>query len=243
MTSRVMPIYEQPHTLAALDDELGEATMIAHARIADTYLAYFGGLDTGLRDLGENPVMAGIDGGYPLRHLARHLLSACRAADLHRLLAAEHSTNDHGATNVWFAAHDLADCVLSYLSDLAQARHDSAVSTDEALTGRQPATSLGMEIRYALMAASIAGRTSNVSAGLLEQLTRTRVWSPNRSLDHARRLTDPRSRLDALVTVHRHLSTDDQSAVLAQALTAAAAIPGDSHRAASASWSGSGPVG
>jgi len=136
-----MPIYEQPHMLAALDDELSEATIIAHARIADTYLAYFGGLDTGLRALGENPAMAGIDGGYPLRHLARHLLSACRAADLHRLLAAEHSTTDHGTTNVWFAAHDHADCVLSYLNDLAQARHDSAVSTDEALAYRQPAAS------------------------------------------------------------------------------------------------------
>ena len=58
--------------------------------------------------------------------------------------------------NVWFAAHDHADYLVSYLDDLARTRQTAAAATDEALTCHQPGSALGIEIRYALMAASIA---------------------------------------------------------------------------------------
>ena len=80
--------------------------------------------------LADDPGAAAVDDGYPLRYLARHLCAAGRAADLHALLAAEHPAGEDRAVNIWFAAHDHADTVISYLADLALARADSAAATD-----------------------------------------------------------------------------------------------------------------
>src|SRR6185437_8973814 len=161
-----------------------------------------GGLAAELPMLARNPGTASIDDGYPLRHLARHLLHAWRAADLHRLLAVAHPVSSGREDNVWFAAHDHADCLVSYLDDLARTRQAAAGATDQALTRHQPGSALGTEIRYALMAASIASRAAGISAELLELLIRTGMWSPQRGLDHARSLNEPRDRFDALIAVH-----------------------------------------
>jgi hypothetical protein len=163
--------------------------------------------------------------------LAHHLEHAGRQADLHRLLAAGQPAARDGQVNVWFAAHDRADCVSSYLDDLDRAGRNSAMTTSRALERGQSAASLGMEIRYALMAASIASRTAGIPAGLLKQVIGSGLWTPARGLDHARRLADPRSRLDALVIVHRYLDVDEQSGVAVEALAAATAINDDSDRA------------
>src|SRR5262249_13772726 len=152
------PGEDRPYELQALADELREATVAAHGRIADTYLSCFGGLVAELPVLARNPGTAGIDGGYPLRHLVRHLLHARRAADLYRLLGVAHRVGSGREDNVWFAAHDHADCLVSYMDDLARTRQAAAAAPDQALTRRQPGPALGAEIRYALMASSIASR-------------------------------------------------------------------------------------
>ena len=129
---------------------------------------------------------------------------------------------------MWFAAHDYADCVSSYLDDLTRARQTSMRATDQAVGRNQPAPTLGTEIRYALMAASILSRTVSISPDLLDLLIAASVWSPERGLDHARRLTNPASRFRALMTVH---TSSQDSASVAEALAAAAAITGDAARA------------
>jgi hypothetical protein len=171
------------YELEALADELQQATLSGHDRVADSYLAYFGGLDAGLPVLAREPAAAGIDDGYPLRHLARHLHHAGRVAELHRLLAVAHSGSRGGEVNVWFAAHDYADCLASYLEDLERAQNNSAAATDEALAKRQVAASLGTEVGYALMAASITSRAARISPQLLDLLVRSGRWSPGRGRD------------------------------------------------------------
>jgi len=214
----------QPSEAAALAGELAQASLAAHDRIADTYLTRFGGFDSGLAGLAGNPGAGGADGGYPLRHLARHLQHAGRPADLHQLLAASHPASGDRHVNTWFAAHDHAGSIISYLDDLARASGDSALATAQALRNHRPAASVGMEIRYALMAASITSRTASIPASLLEQVIRAGVWAPAQGLDHARRLTDPRDRFNALVTVHPHVDADKQPGIVAEALAAATAI-------------------
>lgn len=211
--------------LIALADELGQATNTAHIRIADTYLERFGGLNAGLPVLADDPSAASVDDGYPLKHLAPHLLHAGRADDMHRLLTVQHVVSDDRAINVWFTAHDYAGRITSYLDDLSAARASCACVTDQALAHRRPAAALGTEIRYALMAASIASQSTNISAALLEQIIRVGIWSPQRGLDHVRRLADPRSRLDAFLIVHRYLDADEKPTVMAEALATASAIP------------------
>ena len=219
-----------PYELLVLTDELRHATITAHNRICDIYLTCFGGLDDGLPVLAENLSVAGIDSGYPLRHLAHHLSHADRAADLHALLATENPGASGHLVNTWFGAHDHADSLIRYLDDLARARSDAASATDAYITRGQPASPLGTEVRYALMAASIASYTANISADLLGQLIRTGMWSPQRGLDHARRIADPEGQLEALLVICGHLNTEEQQAALTQAVTAATAIP-DSYRA------------
>ena len=219
----------EPSESAALADELAQATTAAHGRISGTYLACFGGLENGLPLLGSDPDLAGEDGGYPLRHLARHLQHGGHSADLHQLLAADQPAGEGGHVNVWFAAHDHFDCINSYLDDLARAGSDSAQATRQALKHHRPAASLGIQIRYSLMAASINSRTASISTELLVQVIRAGLWSPARGLDHARRLTDPRSRFDALLAVYRYPS-EGRDEILAEALTAAIAITDDSAR-------------
>ena len=149
-------------------------------------------------------------------------------ADLHGLLAAEHQGASHQAINTWFAAHDHADHIADYLNDLTQARADGVAGTDRDLAHHRPAVSLAMEIRYALMAASITSFTASISDELLRQLIRTRVWSAQRGLDHARRITYPPARADALLTISDHARTEEKAMVLAEALAGATAITDDS---------------
>jgi hypothetical protein len=222
---------DQGYDLVALAGELGQATDAAHSRISDTYLSCFGGLEAGLPVLAADLGIAGIDVGYPLRHLAWHLCAAGRAADLHALLAAEHPAGADRAVNTWFAAHDHADTAFSYLADLALARADSAAATDRDLNADRTAPSLGMEIRYALMAASIANTAGKFPAGLLGQLVQSGMWPSRRGLDYARRIAAPHRRLGALLEVNEQLPAKDQPPVLAQALAAVTAITDDSYRA------------
>jgi hypothetical protein len=220
-----------PSALQALAGELGAATTAAHSRIADTYLTSFGGLPAGLPALAADPAAGGADGGYPLRHLARHLDHANRHAELHQLLAAGQPASDGRTLNVWFSAHDTASTVASYLDDLTRARHLAAADTDRALAARQLAPSLGTEIRYALMTASIISRTTGISPELLSQLVQTRTWTPERGLDHARRLTDPHSRLNALLAICPHAPAATQRTITDAALDAATAISDETYRA------------
>ncbi len=222
---------QQSYELLVLADELRQAAITAHDRICDTYLAFFGGLDDGLPVLAEDHSAAGIDGGYPLRYLAHHLCHADRAADLHTLLATEHPGPSGQLVNTWFAAHDYADSIISYLDDLTRARGDAMAATDQYITRGQAARSLGTEVRYALMAASIASYSANISFDLLAQLVRTGMWSSQRGLDHARRITDPTTQVLALLVVCGKVNDEERLAVLAQALAAATAIRDESARA------------
>ena len=215
----------------ALTDELRQATSAAHSRIADVYLRSFGGLSDDLPILAGNPAIAGADDGYPLRHLARHLHHAGRTAELHHLLAASCPLSDARALNVWFTAHDTADCILTYLDDIDRARRITAHATNQAIARHQPVPSLGTEIRYALVAASIASRAASISPTLQDLLIRAGVWSADRGLDHARRLADPANRFQALITVHQHATAAIRPVIAAGALEAATAIRNDNTRA------------
>ncbi|MEU0299285.1 trypsin-like peptidase domain-containing protein [Streptomyces sp. NPDC006175] len=211
-------------------DALGTATREAHSRVAERYLKHFGGLDRGLGTLAQDPSLAGVDDGYPLRHLAGHLAQAGRWEGLHGLLGAERSTGQHMGVNVWFAAHDHADTLDSYLDDIALAREDCRQRTDRALAEHRPATALAGELHYTLIAASLTSLTDNVPAGLLRHLVAQHIWRPARALAFARRLTDPESRAHALSSLVALLPTEEQKDVVDQALRCVRAVEFDHNR-------------
>jgi hypothetical protein len=86
------------------------------------------------------------------------------------------------------ATRDAHDRIVStYLTDFGRLQADLALLAQdrEALRKQQPAPSLGTEIRYALMTASITSRAVRISPEFLDLLARNGMWSPERALDHA----------------------------------------------------------
>jgi hypothetical protein len=170
------------HEFEPLADELRPAIHSAHNRIADCYLASFGGGDRGLPALAATPDLAGMDGGYALRWLPWHLLSAGRQDDLHRLLACGSE-----GRNVWFRAHDDAGDLTGYLRDIASARNSTS--------------RLALQVRYAIVGASVASLSTMVPPVLLGELVRRRLWTPSRALDHVERMTDESRQAQALARI------------------------------------------
>lgn len=212
--------------------ELAQATRDAHARIADSYLSEFDGLDTQLAALATNPTLATVDDGYPRRQLAYHLDHAGRVDDLHRLLACEQSTGAHSARNIWFDVHDQAGTVGDYLADIRRARRYAEQHTDRQLDSGRPATSVADEIHYAVITAAVTTLTANVPTTLLERLVTAGLWDVDRALPHARGLHDPFTRASTLTALLPHLSKGrDQTVVAAEATSAARAVVRDSARA------------
>ena len=201
---------------------------LAHSSIADYYLRLFGGLESGLPTLAPEMSKARADDGYPLRHLAEHLVRAGRVDDLHDLLSVEHDSGVGRVFNVWFAAHDSAGTLDDYLDSVAVARHDYEVRTDQALALGHLAATLGGELRYALITASVTSLTDNLPIPLLTRLLATDAWGPDRVLAHARRITTPPDRAEALASIAPHLASALRSQALDYALSAITAITDDS---------------
>ncbi|QFZ20348.1 hypothetical protein [Saccharothrix syringae] len=211
--------------------ELAAATREAHDRIADHYLDLFGGLGTGLARLGDDPAVAGADGGYALRHLTHHLAAAGRVGEVHRVLACERATGPGTSRNLWFDAHNSRGTVDDYLADVARARRHAEADTDGRVVAGRPAPGIALEIRYALITAGVTTLTANVPVPLLLRLVTSGVWPHTRALAHARHLHVPGDRARALTGLLDHLPEPDRTTALADALAAVRAITDGVQRA------------
>lgn len=200
-------------------DTLTSATTTAHNRVAEHYLNHFGSLEAGLPALVDSPTLANVDNGYPLRHLARHLVAAGRADDVHQLLRADDPTRQ--GPPAWFAAHDQADTVDDFLADVALARDLHARAADQALLTGQPAPQLCDEALYDLMVASVVSRTNAISAELVAALVSGGVWTSARAVAHALRLGTTTARAHVLAMI---AAESPDAGVLALARTEAEKI-------------------
>jgi hypothetical protein len=216
--------------IQATTRQLAAATTQAHNRIANQYLTAFGELDSNLPALAANTALATADAHYPRRHLAFHLEHAGRIDDLHRLLAIERTKDRHSISNLWFDVHDSTGQLGDYLDDIRRARlHTEQESNTQIQTGCKP-TSLGLELHYALIVATVTALTANVPAPLVVRLVDTKLWTVTRGIEHARNLHDPGTRAEALIGLSTSLPQDHQLAVATEALAAAQATVYDRYR-------------
>ncbi|MFV2098972.1 hypothetical protein ACFHW1_26435, partial [Micromonospora sp. LOL_014] len=218
---------EHPDDWHIVAIEFASAMVGAHGAVADTYLNLFGGLDHGLDKLAVEPELADRDGGYALRHTARHLVQADRGEDLHRLLFCDHPAAGSRRINLWFDAHDRASTLDDYLSDINLARQVAEAATNEQQGVGTLLAGFGLEFRYALMYASVHTVTNNINPDLLCALVEERIWNVRRALGHARRLADELHRSDALTGLAPYLNPDQ----LTTALDAATTITNENVRA------------
>ena len=212
-----------------LAQRFAQATDTAHRRIADHYLAAWGGLEHGLPRV-RDPTGGAYHDGYGLRQLGAHLRAAKRYKQLRALLLMEWSDGSR-ALSAWYEAHAQAGDHVRYLRDVEHARALAQDNTDAALYAGDVAATLGDEYGYALLTASIRSHSANLPPQIRLALVSTRIWTAARAIRDAQQLTEPRARARALSALAEHLD----SAQLADMLGAAHQINDEDERAATLS--------
>jgi NB-ARC domain len=199
-----------------------DAVQALHTRLAESYLDHWGGLANGL------PGLRQLDDRdraqrYGLAHTVSHLRAAGSTSTIHQLLVVQHPAGEH-VENAWYAAQEQVGDAAAYLTDVREAWRLAEQATDTALERGQPAASIALELRYALIVASLVSIAANIPAPLLSALVHARLWLPAQALAYARAIPSTTSRYEALSTLAAHLSAEQRGPVLAEALAAARAI-------------------
>ena len=193
----------------------------AHRRIAHHYLRKWGGLAQGLPGLRQSGTYH-TDAGYGLRHLGAHLLAGGKAKTLCRLLALE----DRGR-NLWFTAQEKENQTTIFLEDVRRLWAWARAENDCATSQGKGAPYLGVEIRCALIEASLHSLAANVPPQLLALLVQHRLWTPHQALTYIRHNPDEQQRASALKALLPCLPPE----LLPEALAAARAIEDAAARA------------
>ncbi|MET7397757.1 NB-ARC domain-containing protein [Dactylosporangium sp. NPDC005572] len=195
-----------------LEAEAGAGLPALHGRLADRYLAGWGGLAPGLPGVDETDE-------YGVTRLAYHLERAGRADDLHALLAIETPDGPAFTRNRWFAIHDRNGWTDHYVATLDRARRGAV--------GRP------LELRYALMQASLVSFAGCVPAPLVAALVRVGIWSFAQAWTYAGMITGPRDRTRVLAAVARltEPGSDERRRFVAGAADAAPEVSDEADRA------------
>jgi len=172
-----------------------------HARLAAIILGRWGGLEGGPPHLTASTLGAPVD-RYGVLQLVAHLNSAGAEDDIHRLLAL-HANAGADATsgpdqpvpakNAWYAAHERIGGTASYAADVQLAWGLAQKQGD-----------VGLEIHYALIAASIASLAASIPAELVIALVSGGQWTAGQGFRHARKLPDAATRARTLADLIAH---------------------------------------
>jgi hypothetical protein len=217
-----------------LAEELRESNRTAHGRIANRYLEYWGGLDEGLPGLSDSS-KRDIDDRYGLRRLAAHLIGADRSEELRQLLSVEWPFDEvethsvavapsmlsrifrrgpkrivwthqvQRAKNAWHTALEQAGATSSYLQDVQRAWGLAEAASSQELTDNRPMISIGTEIRYALLTASVGSLAEEIPPLLISSLVALGRWTPDQAIAHVRQIPNEFQRAAAIEAVAPHL--------------------------------------
>ena len=233
---------------------LAAETQLAHSRIADRYLSAWGGLENKLNRLSD-PAARDLDERYGLRNVIHHLQRAGRQGELHAMLAVEWTHTEHvpqdrsamasllnrllrrdssnevlRSENAWFVIHEQIGDLTGYLTDIAIAWDSASDRTLENLGALRVAPSVALEVRYALITASVGAIASRLPVELALALVDAGVWTVEYGLGLARQILDRRERAIALSKWVQRLPHDVQSGVSREAFTAAQGIEDPAER-------------
>ena len=205
---------------------LADAQRSAHKRIAEHYLAAWGGVDGALPGL--NGETAAMDGGYGLRHVVAHLGHASEDTVVHRLMELERSRSElldaaetSQAANSWYEAHRARRGFANYALDIERAWSFAEKSVATGLSAQRV---IALEFRYALMAASVNSITGNIPGELLVHLIDDELLTAAQGLKLIHDLTDPQLRVEALTALLPRLSGELRAKAQRDALSSVGAI-------------------
>jgi hypothetical protein len=120
--------------------------------------------------------------------------------------------------------HEEAGEITAYLSDVLLARGLAESATDQALQQAVQAASIGWEVRYGLMSASIISFAHSMPAPLLLALVDRQLWTWGQALAYAREVPEPAAKAQTLTALAAHLPLAERPAALAEAVAAAGTI-------------------
>ncbi|EFC82585.1 NB-ARC domain protein [Parafrankia sp. EUN1f] len=178
-----------------------------HHRLAQSFLAGWGGLSEGLPKLAGSPTLDA-ENAYGLAHVCHHLLRADDPEGLHRLLSSERPGVGADSANLWYHVHERLDVSAWYLADLRLAWQQAEREVDTATERRQRAVSVIREFRYALMTSSVVGIAGQIPVPLLVLLLREGVWTPTEVLAYASSIPNSVVRSQALAALSPNLPGD-----------------------------------
>jgi NB-ARC domain/Trypsin-like peptidase domain len=203
-----------------------------HGLLASAILDGWGSLGRGLPELPASRLADPVE-RYGVVQLTAHLEAADRDDDIHRLLAvsAPVSISQPGQVgNAWYAAHTRIGQTIAYDADLRLAWDRAKALADQAQPEARPVPAIGLEIRYALLSASLSSLTARIPPPLIAALVADGQWTVSLGVRHARMLPDAEAAARTLVDLLAHADgTDDDANVPAaelgaEALAAAQAV-------------------
>jgi hypothetical protein len=142
---------------------------------------------------------------YESRYLIEHLQATGRSDDVHRLL----SLSRVDGMNYWFAEKEARGDQEGYANDL-KSGFTIAKQTLSAAGGSQNQDAVALIMRYCVCLATLNGFAESLSAGVLKELARRKIWNSKAVLDYARRTPDPSRRITSLCSVFAFLDSADQ---------------------------------
>jgi len=164
---------------------------------------------------------------YELRHLGAHLAQSGCVAELHRLL----SLSAVDGANAWYEAQNAKGSLDIYETDIVRAWQLTERESAHKIERREAAESVGLEMRYAFILASLHSIAKGVSPDLLFALVTEQEWTLDYALAYTRQMPDARQQVKSLTGLADRLSGLSQLEVLREALETAETIQNEFERA------------
>jgi hypothetical protein len=157
---------------------------------------------------------------YVRQFWAKHLAEAGKWEKLHKVVATGDSEKQLWAETHYSASGSYAD----YLSDLSLAwEHADEIGVSDGST-------IGRQVRYALIKSSIHSLALNIPVPLLLMLVKHKMWTPVQGLAYARQTPGAKQRARALTGLAPYLPERLQEQALREALVSARDIESNQAR-------------
>ena len=172
-------------------------------------------LDLYLRKAETNQWHTIPDDNYIHAHILWHMEKAKRFEDIHNLLREETAES----RNAWYEIRDHQGQTGGFIEDIARAWRLSEViyEAESEISARSRVISL--QIRYALISASINSLASNVPPSLLTGMVKTNIWTPAQGLAYARLVPELKHRDETLRRLHLCLSKPQDALMAVREIT------------------------
>jgi hypothetical protein len=100
--------------------------------------------------------------------------------------------------NTWYSVHERIGEIVAYSADVRLAWNVAKAAADRAFAAAEPVAGIGLEIRYALLSASISSITASIPPELIVALVADGHWTSGEGFKHARMLPTAAAKAKAL---------------------------------------------